>query len=408
MKVIKKYKAKILNTPYFINSYIDNNTDIINKLSSIRHDVFYKYQRIKLKVMINKKEQPDGGIWSFDHSNRESFGKIDKINNEIIIFRNRDDKIKKAILYVNKHFSNNYGTNLLEDFIYPINTLEAKKWLDHFIKYKINNFGKYEDAISSDIKFGYHSLLSAVNNIGLITSFDIIDKVKDLKIPLNSKEGFIRQIIGWREYSYLIYDKFSNYLIKNTYIKLNKKNVPLKFWNGETKIPIIDDIISKINKYAYSHHIERLMCVGIFLMFIGVKPLEINNWFQTMYIDAYDVFMVPNVYGMLLYGALPVKNEPQQSRKISNTKYMMTKPYLCSSNYLIKMSNYKKSEISIDNKSYYWTDIYDSLYYNHVNNYQDLFKKNYSTATAVAAWHNKPNKKEYLDLAKLYLKWLYK
>ena len=90
-------------------------------------------------------------------------------------------------------------------------------------------------------------------------------------------------------------------MIKNSYVKSNTFNIPLKFWNGETKIPIIDDIIKKINKYAYSHHIERLMCIGNFLILIRIKPIEIYNWFQTMYIDAYDVFMVPNVYGMLLY-----------------------------------------------------------------------------------------------------------
>jgi deoxyribodipyrimidine photolyase-related protein len=386
IKIANDYKSTILFSPYFLN----NNNE---HLSITRHDVFYKQQRIKFKIMINSKNKPDGNKWSFDHSNRESFD-THKINNELLIFKNRQDKINKAILYINKYFSNNYGTNLLEDFIYPINHSEANKWLNHFINYKLEYFGKYEDALSNTIKFGYHSLLSPLTNIGLITPIDIINKIKDLKININSKEGFIRQIIGWREYCYLIYDKFSSYLIKNTYIIHNKYNIPLKFWNGQTKIPIIDDIILKINKYAYSHHIERLMCIGNFLILIGVKPIEIYNWFQTMYIDSYDVFMVPNVYGMLLYG------------KISENKHMMTKPYLCSSNYLLKMSNYKKIKIEINDQLYEWTDIFDSLYYNHINNYIDLFKNLYSTAIAVKTW-NKKNKKEYLNLANLYLKWLY-
>jgi deoxyribodipyrimidine photolyase-related protein len=185
-------------------------------------------------------------------------------------------------------------------------------------------------------------------------------------------------------------------MIKNTYINLNKHTIPLKFWNGETKIPIIDDIIKKINKYAYSHHIERLMCIGNFLILIGIKQNEIYNWFQTMYIDAYDVFMVPNVYGMLLYA------------KIENNKHMMTKPYLCSSNYLLKMSDYKKSKIEINNKLYEWTDIFDSLYYNHINNYKDVFKNIYSTALAVKTWNNKKNQEEYINLANLYIKWIHK
>jgi deoxyribodipyrimidine photolyase-related protein len=393
IKLTEQYNSELLPSPYFLNSYLDNNDNI----SSVRHDAFYKYQRIKLKIMINNKNKPEGGKWSFDHSNRESFKKIDKINNELIVFKNRDDQIKKAISYVNKYFPDNYGTNDLIDFIYPINHEEAKKWLTHFINYKLEHFGKYEDALSSTIKFGYHSLLSPLNNIGLITSMDIIDKIKDLKeFSINSKEGFIRQIIGWREYCYLMYDKFSNYMIKNTYINLNKHTIPLKFWNGETKIPIIDDIIKKINKYAYSHHIERLMCIGNFLILIGIKQNEIYNWFQTMYIDAYDVFMVPNVYGMLLYA------------KIENNKHMMTKPYLCSSNYLLKMSDYKKSKIEINNKLYEWTDIFDSLYYNHINNYKDVFKNIYSTALAVKTWNNKKNQEEYINLANLYIKWIHK
>ena len=362
IKLVKTYKSKILLSPYFLNSYLDNNDNILNNISSVRHDVFYKYQRIKLKIMINKNNKPEGNKWSFDHSNRESFGKIDKINNEILKInnKNRDNKIKNAIQYINKYFPDNYGTNELENFIYPINHDEAKIWLNHFITYSLESCGQYEDALSSKIKFGYHSLLSALNNIGLITTIDIIDKIKDLKLNINSKEGFIRQLIGWREYCYLIYDKFSNYMIKNSYVKSNTFNIPLKFWNGETKIPIIDDIIKKINKYAYSHHIERLMCIGNFLILIRIKPIEIYNWFQTMYIDAYDVFMVPNVYGMLLYG------------QIDKNKHMMTKPYLCSSNYLLKMSDYKKSKIEINDKLYNWTDIFDSLYYNHIKVYHHL------------------------------------
>ncbi len=140
------------------------------------------------------------------------------------------------------------------------------------------------------------------------------------------------------------------------------------------------------------------MCIGNYLLLIGVKPVKIFEWFQTMYIDSYEVFMYPNVYGMLLYGY------------IDNDKHMMTRPYFCSSNYLKKMSNYKTHNIEIDNISYKWEDLFDGLYYNLINNYSDKFEKIYSTASAVKRWKNFDIKirNNYIDNAKIYIKWLYK
>ena len=214
-----------------------------------------------------------------------------------------------------------------------------------------------------------------------------------------SKEGFIRQVIGWREYCYFIYDKYDNYMVNKVFYNKNKYKLPTKFWEGNTNIPFIDNIIKNINKYAYSHHIERLMCIGVFLLFIGISVEEIYVWFQTMYIDAYDVFMIPNVYGMLCYGF------------INNDKHMMTKPYFSGSNYVLKMSDYKSSEIEINNKKYKWDEIYDSLYYNHINNYSDKLEKIYSTALAVKRWKTKmteDQKKEYLKIANMYINWINK
>lgn len=391
-------------TPYFLNSSNPEiNLKIKNKLTSTRHDIFYKIQRIEYDIMVKHDEKtdkivPEGNNWSFDRENRDKFLPTQK-EPEILRFKSKSrlEYLEEAITYVNSNFSKNYGFCKVEDFIYPINHEEANQWLDQFVQKKLDEFGRFEDAISSKIKFGFHSLLSAINNIGLITSRQIINKVKNYKKNIASKEGFIRQIIGWREYCYYVYDGYYDSLITNSIYTKNTKNIPKKFWIGQTNIPIIDNIIKNILSNAYSHHIERLMCVGNFLLLIGVKPEQIYFWFQTMYIDAYDVFMVPNVYGMLLYSKTDKKN------------HMMTRPYFCSSNYLIKMSDYKSSVITINNKVYKWDEIFDALYYNLINNYFDSFEKIYATASATKRWKNfdSNKKKHLLELSKMYTEWIY-
>jgi deoxyribodipyrimidine photolyase-related protein len=404
-KLLNSYKIEYTNFPsvYFLNSIDFNINDQIQKnLSSIRHDVFYKLQRIKYDIMVKKngdKVVPEGNKWSFDTENRSPFEKT-QVEPPIIKFtsKSRKDYVSEGIIYINKNFSKHYGSCEYDNFIYPIDHEEAEEWLDNFVKNKLDKFGKFEDALSSKIKFGYHSLLSAILNIGLITTKQILKKISNYKKNIASKEGFIRQIIGWREYCYFVYDKYYDKLVLSTIYHKNKNKIPEKVWKGSTLIPIIDNIINNVNKYAYSHHIERLMGIGNFLLLIGVSADQIYLWFQTMYIDAYDVFMVPNVYGMLLYANTTDKNK------------MMTRPYFCSSNYLIKMSDYKSSEINFGNISYKWDDIIDALYYNFINKYSNELKKIYSSASAVSRWNSfdKNKKNQLLRLSKMYIEWVYK
>ena len=391
----------IFPSPYFLNSTnFNKNNEIMETLNSTRHNLFYKNQRIKYDIMIknvNGKIEPDGGIWSFDTENRYPFEKTQKEIEPMNVNIKKDKYINEAIKYINSNYSSHYGLCEKENFIYPISRIDALKWLDDFVKRKLDKFGKYEDAIKSNVVFGYHSVLSPILNIGLITTQDVLNKVEDYKKNIASKEGFIRQIIGWREYCFFIYDKYSKILEKNLFYSKSTKKIPKKIWNGETKIPIIDNIISHINKYAYSHHIERLMCIGNFMLLIGICPKEIYNWFQTMYIDAYDVFMIPNVYGMLLYGYT------------SDKEHMMTRPYFCSSNYLKKMSDYKSQEIELDNNKYKWDEIIDALYYKLINDYSNEFSKIYSTANAVKRFNSftSNKKKELIEMANMYIKWIH-
>ena len=402
-KLLNSIENLVFPTPYFLNSTNFNiNKEINSGLTSLRHIEFYKSQRIKYNIMIKKTKngvEPDGSKWSFDTENRKPFEKSQS-EPELLVFKsaNRKQYINEAFEYVEKHFSKHYGILENKNFIYPIDRTESIQWLKHFIKTKLDKFGKFEDAISSTIKFGFHSLLSGLLNVGLITPHDVIFHVKDWNLNLASKEGFIRQLIGWREYCYFTYDLYSSTLKTTSMYKLNNKKIPKKVWNCSTQIPIIDEILKNVTITSYSHHIERLMGIGNFLILIGVSIEEIYLWFHTMYWDGYAVFMIPNVYGMLSYGML------------TNKSHMMTKPYLCSSNYLIKMSDYKSKEcVEINGIKYRWDVIYDSLYYSHINKYMNIFETIYSTAPSAKRWKNFPSnkKKDLLELGQIYINWIF-
>jgi deoxyribodipyrimidine photolyase-related protein len=401
-KIFTSTLKLIYPSPYFLNSLKqETNQELTNELGGLRHDLFYKSQRIKYKIMVKKsndKYVPDGSKWSFDTENRKPFEKNQK-EPEILHFesKKRKDYLTEAVRYIEKNFSKHYGSSNLENFIYPINREEAIKWLEFFISDKLDNFGKYEDALSSQIKFGFHSVLSPLTNIGLITPLDILEKVKNYKKNIASKEGFIRQVFGWREYCYFTYDLYKKEL-ESTSIYKSKNKIPKKVWEHSTQIPPIDNILKNLHNNAYSHHIERLMGIGNFLILIETDPKEIYNWFQTMYIDAYDVFMVPNVYGMLCYG------------KLNEKSHMMTRPYFASSNYIMKMSDYKSELcVKINSKEYKWDEIMNALYWSHIAKYSDEFKKIYATSSGVSRWEkfDGKKKKELIELANLYKKWIH-
>jgi len=387
------YKIDLLETPAFITSYED--LEIYNKKQSgkkFTHDSsFYRWQRNRLDILT-----PIGSKYklSYDDENRVAFPDKEKD-----VFNPRELKstyVEEAKKYVIKHFKDNWGS--LENFIYPIDHQGARKWLLDFIKNRFKLFGKFEDAIHSDINFGYHSVLSPLLNIGLLTDQDLLDEVLPLKskIPINSFEGFIRQIIGWKQSMRYLYefhfDKFNN---KN-FLNHNNK-ISRKFWDANTGIPPIDNCIKKIQDIGYLHHIERLMVMGQFFLITMVKPDDVFDWYISLVsMDAYQWVMTPNIYGMIMY---------------ADGGFMMSRPYLSSSNYIKKMSNYKKDETIVklkDGNEYKWYDIWDALYYNFIDKHHAVLKKIYATARNTYHWDNKAKeeKNRLLKLAKLYLDFL--
>lgn len=328
-------KLKIMESPNFLTS-IDFNIKYFEE-NDYYHFEYYKMQRKRLGVLIDEKGNPEGGHWSFDSENRKKFP-VD-IEIPALPFFN-SDILGDAKVYVENNFVNNPGN--LDNFIYPINNNQAEKLFDHFLKNRLNNFGPYQDAIEENIEIGFHSLISSSLNIGLISPEMVVNKTLNYyrnsdDLSTASVEGFIRQIIGWREYVRALYEIKGEEMMKSNFWE-HKASFPEEFYQASTNIKVLDNALKKANNLAYCHHIERLMILGNFFLLLEINKDEVYKWFMEMFIDAYEWVMVPNIYGMSQFAYTE----------------MMTKPYISSSNYIRKMSHYKKGE---------WSKLWDGLYW---------------------------------------------
>ena len=315
----------------------------LNKSKKYFMASFYKKQRKRLDVLMEN-SKPVGGKFSFDEENRK---RLPKKHKPPKINASTNEYIEKAADYVNKNFPDNPGDT--SGFFYPVTFRDAKDWLRHFIDERLNLFGDYEDAISEDEEFIYHSILSPLLNTGLLTPDYVLQKVLDSGAAINSREGFIRQIIGWREFILQVYLLQGETQRKSNFFN-NKKKLPKSFYTATTNIGPVDNVLNKVLKNAYAHHIERLMVLGNFMLLNGYHPKEIYRWFMEMFIDAYDWVMVPNVFGM---------------SQFADAGLMSTKPYISSSNYILKMSDFKKGD---------WCSKWDNLFWYFLKKHKDKLK----------------------------------
>jgi len=311
---------------------------------------FYVKQRKRLNILVDD-DAPVGGQWSFDADNRKKLPKGMKLP---VVYAPRENEfVNEAKQYVNEKFNKNYGE--INSFSWPVTHDEAEKVLDDFLLHRMKDFGAYEDAIAKSESIIFHSVLTPALNTGLLTPQQIIDKTfelhKKLNFPLNSLEGFVRQIIGWREFMRGVYLREG--------VKQRTRNVwgftrkiPHSFYDGTTGIEPIDQTIKKILETGYCHHIERLMVLGNFMHLCEFDPDEVYRWFMEMFIDAYDWVMVPNIYGMSQY---------------ADGGLMTTKPYVSGSNYILKMSDYAKGP---------WCEVWDGLYWRYIDENKELFSRN--------------------------------
>jgi len=384
-----KLNLEILDSPLFIFNITELDEYMNSTNKPYFNATFYKWARIKKDIFMNGKN-PIGGKWSFDTENRLKFPSNYK-EKEIKFIDNK--YIKEATKYIEKNFPKNIGN--INIFV-PITHDDAEDYFKKFLSERLQNFGTYEDAISSNVMLGYHSGISALLNIGLLNPMHVIEKAVDRKktIKIQNIEGFIRQILSWREYVRLLYIKEHTKFNKMNFLKHdNKLN---KVWySGETGILPVDNVIKKSLEISYAHHIERLMIIGNFMLLMMIKPRDVLKWYmEVISIDAYEWVMEPNVYGMSQH---------------SVGQLMMNRPYYSSSNYIFKMSNYTKADkgdkIILDDEGYTWYEIWDALYYNFINTHKNYLKSIYATANSVSILNKKSDKdkKKLFKLAELYI-----
>ncbi len=342
---------------------------------------FYIKQRKRLNILINNRGKPVGGKWSFDRENRLPYkSNASSIHQRYRVYDN--PYITEATAYVQRYFSRNPGA--IGPFCYSTNHDEARRHLETFFSTAFRYFGPYEDAIVKDNHLLFHSQITPSLNIGLLNPQEIVDKALDAaneyNVSISSLEGFIRQIIGWREFMRGVYLQ-EGVRMRNANMFAHTRYIPRSFWDGTTGIEPIDTTIRYVLERAYCHHIERLMILGNFMLLCEFDPNEVYRWFMSLFIDAYDWVMVPNVYGMSQYvdGGL-----------------IITKPYISSSAYILRMSNYCKGE---------WTQIWDSLFWRFINTHKDILLTNQRMRFMVLQWERMSGekKKQHISVAESYL-----
>ena len=379
----KKYgiELTIYDNPNFLNT-INQVGDFFSKKKTYFQTDFYTWQRKSRNILLEKDGKPLGGKWTYDADNRSKFPKKEAAPKLPSALPNK--YISEAESYIQKNYPNNYGS-VNERHLFAVNFDDTEKWLEEFLQDRFEKFGIYEDAIVGKELVLHHSVLSPMLNIGLISPQQIIDQAISFSnknnVPLNSLEGFVRQIIGWREFIRIVYEREGSKQRTTNYWKFTRK-IPASFWKGTTGIAPIDITIKKVLATGYCHHIERLMVLGNFMLLCEFDPNEVYKWFMEMFIDAYDWVMVPNVYGMTQF---------------ADGGLMTTKPYISGSNYLMKMSDYEKGE---------WQPIWDGLFWRFMHEHRTFFLSNPRIGMLVHTFDKMSTDKQktHLDNANNFLK----
>ena len=356
-KAAKQLKCELDVRPdnHFITS-IDDFGAFAENRKSLLLETFYRKMRRDHNILVKGKDPVDGK-WNFDKDNRGVFGKKGPPKIKQPRSFQPDQVTQEVIKLVEQRFPKSPGR--LENFDYPVSRQQALAALRDFVKYRLEHFGTYQDAMAADHPYLYHSRLSCVLNLHLLDPRKVIDDAiqayRDKKAPINSVEGFVRQILGWREFVRGVY-----WLKMPDYAEMNSLQadlpMPAFMWTAETEMNCIHICIRQLIDTAYAHHIQRLMVMGLFALLLGVRPYDVHRWHLSMYADAIDWVSLPNVLGMSQYG---------------DGGIIGTKPYAASGSYINKMSNYCTDCIfdpkeSIEDNACPFTTLYwDFLSRNH-------------------------------------------
>lgn len=375
-------------SPLFLNT-MEETAVFFDSRKSYFQTAFYTHQRKLRGILVDDSGGPAGGKWTFDTENRRRFPAKEPIPELPVI--PGSPFVAEARCYVARYFPDNPGTmeNPLfpGDSFYPVTFRDTRTWWEDFLTRRLPDFGPYEDAMVAKAHVLHHGLLTPMLNVGLITPDELIHDALEYRAahdtPLASLEGFIRQVMGWREFIRIVYEREGSFQRTRNYWGFHRK-IPPAFWNGTTGILPVDTVIRKVLHTGYCHHIERLMVLGNFMLLCEFDPDEAYRWFMEFFIDAYDWVMVPNVYGMTQF---------------ADGGLMTTKPYISGSNYLRKMGDWEKGP---------WEETWDGLFWRFIDSHRDFFQKNPRTGMMVKTLDrmNEARKKQLFANANRFLEGL--
>ena len=289
---------------------------------SLRLEYFYRELRQRYNILMDD-DKPAGGQWNFDADNREAFGPQGPGPVPARATFEPDALTRELIKLVNTRFSNHPGT--LDSFAWPVTRPQALQALQRFVNERLPLFGRYEDALWPGEPWLYHSHLSSAMNLKLLSAREVVQAVETAyrvgDVPLQSAEGFIRQILGWREYVRGIYwTQMPSYVERNALSA--QEELPTWFWTGHTDMDCLRDAITQTLEHGYAHHIQRLMVTGLYALLLGVRPQQVHAWYLSVYVDAVEWVELPNTLGMSQYG---------------DGGLMASKPYVATGKYIQRM-----------------------------------------------------------------------
>ena len=337
----------------------------------LRLEYFYRYMRKKHLVLVDEKSEPIGGQWNYDDQNRRPYSKNGPgLIAEPVMFA-PDSITREVFAFVEKQYADHPGT--LEHFAWPVTREQALAALDYFVTYRLANFGMYQDAMWKQTPFGWHSILSSSLNLKLLNPREVVQRVLDAyqnnALDLATVEGFIRQVIGWREFVRGVYYLDMPQMAAANFYQ-HQRELPKWYWNGATHMNCMQDAVGQTLKYGYAHHIQRLMVTGNFALLAEILPQQVSDWYLAIYIDAIEWVELPNVAGMALF---------------ANGGRFTSKPYIASGAYIKRMSNYcdrcqYKPEIQFGENACPMT----TLYWNFLMKHQTALEKNPRTRLMTA------------------------
>ncbi|WAC46965.1 cryptochrome/photolyase family protein [Asticcacaulis sp. SL142] len=337
----------------------------------LRMEFFYRHMRARYNLLMDAHGKPCGGQWNFDKDNRQP--PVKGLTAPKRLSFKKDAITREVLDLVRDRFPDNIGR--LEPFHFAVTRTQALKELDHFITHCLPSFGTYQDAMVTDEPYLYHSLMAAYINIGFLYPLEVCQKAeaayRDGVAPLNAAEGFIRQVLGWREYVRGIYWRHMP-----DYADMNelgaREDLPWFYWDADTKMHCVKQAVTHTLDHAYSHHIQRLMITGNFALLAGLEPRQVHEWYLAVYADAYEWVELPNTLGMALH---------------ADGGIMASKPYAAGGNYISKMSNFCQScHYDVKDATGDRACPFNSLYWDFMSRHRDRFNGHHRLNYAYATW----------------------